>query len=377
MIANTMLDMGALALLYGDPLGLREIEESLAWQQNGPLPYWLDDADLEDDETLPSETPSTDGRQVDGVSAPRDRISKEPIADEQRRVVGVSPPREVASKETPSTPTPVSFTPASLTLFKPTPVFTPFPIGSLRTQSGPLSVPLGAIFDVFDPPPPCKAAPLHPSSPAEVKSALVAEPPPQIIIAPACPAPAQAPSLLNPCPPRPEAHSAPAPPPTTPAQDILSTDSIVALIDDSAAPVTEVARKTPSAAGAAVDPVVAPAARRFMPFVDLASARFCLLTSAAGQLWALPLERIVKVAGTGQGKTVDLYERLEAKKRRQAGVAIIFDNDAALVVDAVLGPRSLSWKPLSGDRDVPNWRIANATIAGESVGLLDWELLLS
>ena len=44
MSAMTMLYMGGLAFLEGDPLGLRELDESLVWKPNGPLPDWLDGA---------------------------------------------------------------------------------------------------------------------------------------------------------------------------------------------------------------------------------------------------------------------------------------------------------------------------------------------
>lgn len=43
-----MLDLDAPMVLEGDPLGLRALEEAIAWRGDGPLPDWLDGTDLED-----------------------------------------------------------------------------------------------------------------------------------------------------------------------------------------------------------------------------------------------------------------------------------------------------------------------------------------
>ena len=50
MSEKTMLDMGGVAFLDGDPLGLRQLEEELVWNPTGPLPEWLAGADLDDDD---------------------------------------------------------------------------------------------------------------------------------------------------------------------------------------------------------------------------------------------------------------------------------------------------------------------------------------
>lgn len=221
MTAKTMLDLGGLAIVDGDPLGLHELEESLAWQANGPLPDWLDGADPDEED--------------DGL-----------------------------------------------------------------VQIGP--------------------------SPS-VKPAL---------------------------------------------DGLISIDEIVCHLDgpDIPAPVSE-SIENPSNMGTRIG-----TERRLLSIDEWNEATLCLLTTAAGQLWAVPFHQVVQVARqSAAAKEVDLFERLEGKQRRQAGYAIIFEDELALIVDSILGPRTLNWAPLPGGSGEPVWVLARTQFAEHSVGLLDWQTL--
>ena len=58
MSEKTMLDLNANIVLEGDPLGLRAIEESLAWRAAGQLPDWLDEDRFDDNEMSSDDSPS-------------------------------------------------------------------------------------------------------------------------------------------------------------------------------------------------------------------------------------------------------------------------------------------------------------------------------
>jgi hypothetical protein len=232
MSAKTMLDMGGLAFLDGDPLGLRELEESLAWQANGPLPQWLDGADPDNEDNVHTH-----------------RISTAKAAT-----------RPAADHEVPSA------TAAALSL----------------------------------------------------KSTLSVHLPPANVTVPDVNLPAE-------------------------SADVESAACVT--FDDSPAESS------------------APSARRDV-------ARLALVASAAGRLWAIPLERVARVAPHQDGqKAIDLSERLDGKKRSQPGLAIVLDDKTTIVVDHILGPRTLQWRPRLNDG--PKWALAHAIVDGEAVGLLD------
>lgn len=115
------------------------------------------------------------------------------------------------------------------------------------------------------------------------------------------------------------------------------------------------------------------AARRHLSTDELNGARLCLLTSVDGKLWAVPFENVTQVARDAAAKAIDLCERLEGKKRHEAGIAVNFENDTALIVDRIVGPRSFDWLPPGGDD--PVWVLARTELAEQSVGLLDWQAL--
>jgi hypothetical protein len=100
------------------------------------------------------------------------------------------------------------------------------------------------------------------------------------------------------------------------------------------------------------------------------------LLSAARQLWAVPLVHVAQVARPTETSTaIDLYERLEGRKRRDAGIAVTFENNAVLIVDQIIGTRSLSWAPQATSADEPDWALGRAELGEQSAFLLDWQLL--
>ena len=277
MSATTMLDLGGLACLDGDPLGLRELELSLAWNATGPLPDWLDGTD---DDDLDLELP-TDKLLLQPAPAPN---ATEPKRDRE------------------SSPTELS---------------------------------------VAD-------------QPLEAPPAIVVEPP---LIA----------ELVET---GPTANS-------EPNKDLVSIDELLGLDD-------EAQESAPVAGQAALAPVPEPARDlnrpvvrpRFLSIDELIDARLCLLAAVADRLWAIPFDRIVSVTGPQtDDEAIDLFERQEGKRRRQPGVSIRFDSDVVLIVDRILGPRSLAWELLAANSNGPEWMVAQTNVAGETVGLLDWESL--
>ncbi len=264
MSATTMLDMGGLAFLDGDPLGLRDLDESLAWNANGPLPDWLDGTDDEDEDDC-----------------------------------DLNPP-------------------AARCLRPPTPV----PHHSDRP------------------------------APSHIEPPLIAE-------------------LVD------------TGPPTTipePADDdLVSIEDLFRDTDEpSTPPIVAEQAASPPVAEPKREPIVSVAARRFLSFDELIDARLCLLAVVADRLWAIPFDRVVHVTSRPtDGRAVDVFERQEGRKRRTNGVTIGFDTDVAVIVDRILGPRTLAWEPPAANSDCPAWMIAQVDVAGETVGLLDWESLCS
>ncbi len=298
MNANTMLDMGGLAFLDGDPLGLRELDESLAWKANGPLPDWLEDADIDGDESRDFELPPA-----------------------------------------------MNLRPPSLTSVP--------DVATLVVEQSPIPPPVAPPAVVELPEPPATevtAPPYHFDEPAPpvIEPPLVAE-------------------LVETGP--------PPPPPEGSNEGLVNINELLRFVEEPPAP--SAAEATPEIALPPPEPVAPAVARRYLSFDELIDARICLLAVVADRLWAIPFDRVAQVASRAAGeRAVDLFEMQEGKKRRDKGVTIGFDSDAAVIVDRILGPRSLSWQSLAADSDAPAWMLAQTKVAGENVGLLDWEYLM-
>jgi hypothetical protein len=185
---------------------------------------------------------------------------------------------------------------------------------------------------------------------------------------PAAPAPPQAPLVAE------LIETGPPPVFKAPADGLISIDEIVCFLEQ---PVVAPPPSERDEVHAPKTGNVVVASRRQLSSDEWNGARLCLLTSVAGQMWAVPLEKVAQVARHAATNAFDLYERLEGKKRREPGMAVHFENDTALIVDYTIGPRSLAWAPLPAGCEEPTWVLARAELAGQTAGLLDWRALIT
>jgi len=156
-----------------------------------------------------------------------------------------------------------------------------------------------------------------------------------------------------------------------PADGLLSIDEIVRFVEAPAG-----TKPVETAAGEALLETPVVQRRRQLSAEDWNEASLCLLLSAARQLWAVPLAHVAQVTRPTKSSTaMDLYERLEGRKRRDAGIAVTFENNAILIVDQLIGTRSLSWAPLATSADERDWVLGRAELGEQSAFLVDWQLL--
>jgi len=269
-----MLDPGGFAFLDGDPLGLRELEESLVWQTNGPLPDWLDGAEPNDEYCNLTATAAT------------------PISKSAPAVADATP--------------------------------------------------LGHCQETSITPAPAEAAP--PSASPRRDAPLVAE----------HVASGTTPLLFQ-----------------APADGLLSIDEIVRFVESPAS-----TKPVEAVAGEALFEMPVAGRRRRLSADEGNEASLCLLLSAARQLWAVPLVHVAQVARPTETNTaIDLYERLEGRKRRDAGIAVTFENSAVLIVDQLIGTRTLNWAPQPQSAAEPDWVLGRAELGDQAAFLLDWQLL--
>lgn len=509
MNQKTMLDMGGLAFLEGDPLGLRELEERLVWNPSGPLPDWLDDADLDSDliefpfassKLPPPPVPpmrlsrESDLAPTPVVMAPNPPASQplapavipapipapalhvEPVAAEPVASEPVAAEPEPAASEPaashPIVSEPVIFVPVDSELvdFEPV-VFEPVaseaelvvpepelaesaPETSALETSEPVAAepgeaesvpaePIAAESSAAESAPevsndpsaePSSSASIGPSAdnPDLIASKLaftggdmpepedstpppilpVMRPPAVIVNSPHEPGP-PAPSLIDQTPLAaqlieedelapfhdPDSEDALADTsrddysaeysPENSATGLRSIDEILRFVAEPPQTVpTTVTVPTPAPSADSPPELPPPEeeltpappplpARRVLGFDELIDFRLCLLAEIAGQAWAVPLDRVTTVGRRRAADAIDLYERFEGRPRRGEWAAITFDNDHTLLVDRILGPRSLAWEPLPAETDAPDWALAETILAGDSIRLLDWELVSS